>query len=160
MIYETLVLVHLVGVILFFGNLTAAFLLTSHIKRSKNVAVIAHTFRLVNFGDRWLTPFSIVAMLGGGMAASVQAGIPVVGTGWIFWSLVAFGISGLVFTFRVLPLQIRIARIAEEGVSSNAIDWEHYRRILHGWKRAAHLATLAAIVAVVIMVFKPAWPGL
>ena len=84
--------------------------------------------------------------------------LPVFGTGWIFWSLVLFGISGLIFVFRALPLQNRLEKITAGGASSGAFDWPGYQELARSWTRWATAAFLVVVGAFVLMVFKPELP--
>lgn len=158
MLYRVYLLLHLMGVILFFGGFVAALLAKAFADRAHDPRIAAHTFRMINFNDKWFTPLSVVLILVGGFGTAGIAGLPVVETGWIFWSLVLFGVSGLIFVFRALPLQHRLERTAQTGVEANDFDWARYQRQARTWSRWAYLAFFAVLVALVLMVLQPALP--
>jgi len=160
MLYQTFIFLHLVGVVLFFSGFTASLFVKSRADQSRDPRILHYSFSLINFNDKWFTPLSILLILVGGIGAAILAGLPIVRTGWIFWSLVLFGVSGLIFVFRALPLQHRIEKLAAEGVSSGAFDWPGYQGLSRSWTRWATTAFLMTVGAFVLMVFKPGipWP--
>lgn len=159
MIYRLYIFLHLVGVVVFFGGFAASLFMKARAERTRNPEILSYTFSLINFNDKWFTPPSILFILVGGFGAALMAGLPVVGTGWIFWSLVLFGVSGLIFVFKALPLQHRIERMTGGGASSAAFDWTSYQKLSRSWTKWAAAAFLIVTSAFVLMVFKPALPA-
>lgn len=150
-----MIFLHILGVILFFGNLMIAFFLMMRIHKQTSIQVVIHNLKLVNTADKWLTTISVILILLSGVAASLMANIPIFGTGWILWSLIAFGVSGLLFVVRVLPLQVRMEKKAEEILSQESIPDDQLYRDLKSWKVWAGLASITAFLAIILMVFKP-----
>src|SRR5687768_12726355 len=105
MIYLSFKLLHIAAVILFLGNIITGLFWKAHADRTRDPRVIAHTFLGIIRSDRWFTLPGIVAILIGGFGAAIVGRIPILGTGWILWSIVLFSLSGLAFSFRVAPLQ-------------------------------------------------------
>lgn len=154
--YRLLVLLHLFGVIAFSSNAVAAFFWQGRATASGDARVVAHAFATLMKGDRWITPLSTVAILASGLGLSSAAGLSLLGTGWILWSMAAFAASGLVFVARVLPLQRRLA--AWTAAAEN-LDWPRYRRESRRWSHWAHASLGLALVAVAIMVLRPSLPA-
>ena len=48
-----------------------------------------------------------------GFSAAIQGGLPLLRTGWIFWSIVLFTLSGVIFALKLVPLQRKILQITE-----------------------------------------------
>jgi len=145
------VFLHLVGVVLFIGGFLSALLLHARANRTRDQRLIGYSFSVIDFNDKWFTPFSILLIMGGGFGAAAEAGLPIVGTGWIFWPLILFGFTGLLFVFRALPLQNRIVRLAQ----ADTFDWAAYDKLSRSWTRVAVPSFLIVAVAFVLMVFKP-----
>jgi uncharacterized membrane protein len=82
------------------------------------------------------------------------------GTGWIFWSIVLFSLSGLAFGVRVAPLQRELLSLAQAGVDSAKMDWPRYRQLSRRWEAWGVFALLTPLVALALMVLKPSLPGL
>ncbi len=95
-----------------------------------------------------------------GLDAAIQGGRPILRTGWIFWSIVLFTLSGIAFSARVAPLQKQLAALARSGTASGSFDWVLYRALSKRWEWWGGFAVLAPIAATVLMVFKPVLPGL
>jgi uncharacterized membrane protein len=153
--YETWIFVHLAGVIVFFANFVAAFFWRARAERTGDPRLLAYAYRTLNAADAWLTTPSVAAILAGGVGAAVSVGLPILRTPWVFWSLVSFSLSGLVFVLRVLPLQRALADQAEDGVRTGRFDLQAHRRRARVWAFWAHVSFLAAAAAVPLMVFKP-----
>ncbi len=153
--FEAWMFLHLSGVLVFFANFVGAFFWRARAERTDDPRLLAYAYRTLNAGDAWLTPPSVAAMLAGGFGAAQRVGLPILGTPWVLWSIVAISLSGLVFLVRVLPSQRALAAEAEEGVRTGRFDRPAHRRRAGAWAFWAHVSFLAAAAAVALMVFKP-----
>jgi uncharacterized membrane protein len=99
---------------------------------------------------------SIFVIIGSGVYAAMQARLPLLGTGWILWTLILFGISGLMFMFFVAPLQKRLRTLAQQGAASGSFDYDAYHRLAMRWEITGTIATLTPLIGLVLMVVKPA----
>jgi uncharacterized membrane protein len=150
-------LLHIVAVVLFLGNIITGLFWKFHAEGTRDPKIIAHTFEGISRSDRWFTIPGVILILIGGFGAAILGKFPILGTGWIFWSIVLFTISGLAFQFRIAPLQERIATLARAG---GEFDWNQYHALARSWEIWGAVATLAPVIAVVLMVVKPQLPGL
>lgn len=98
-------LLHIVSVILFLGNITTGLFWATHARRTRDFAVIALTFDGIIRSDRWFTIPGVIGIIVAGIAMAVKANLPILGTGWILWSIALFAIAGTVFGIWVAPLQ-------------------------------------------------------
>ena len=98
----------------------------------------------------------IFVIIGTGILAAVQGGFPLLRTSWIAWSLVLFAVSGLLFMFRVAPLQRQLRTLAEAGAASGSFDYEAYHRAALRWEIWGAGATLTPVLGLALMVLKPA----
>ena len=85
-----------------------------------------------------------------------RAGFPLLRTGWILWTLVLFGISGIVFGVRLTPLQRRMRDFARAAAASGTFDRAAYERLSKQWDFWGAVATLAPLGGLALMVLKPA----
>jgi uncharacterized membrane protein len=83
-------------------------------------------------------------------------GFPILGTGWIWQSLVLFSVSGLAFMFQVAPLQRQLLALAAAGANSPTWDAGAYRRLSRRWEFWGAVAILTPLAALALMVYKPA----
>lgn len=149
--YHFLQVVHVFAVILFMGNIITGLFWKYHADGTRDQSIIAHTLRGLIRADRWFTVPGVVVITAAGIFAAMQAGLPLLRTGWILWSIVAFSLSGVAFGWKVAPLQKELLRMADGA----AMDWPVYRAKSLQWELWGLFATLTPAVAVVLMVWKP-----
>ena len=157
--YRLLMLLHLVAVIALLSNVVAAFFWQARATRSREPAVVAYAFRTLNAGDVWITPLASVLVLGSGVGLALVTGLSILRTGWILWSTLAFLGSGLIFAFRALPHQRRIAAWTTQAAAVGDFPWERYRKEARYWATAAHWSLGLLLLALVLMVVRPSLPA-
>ena len=153
--YLWLKLLHLVAVVAFLGNITTGLFWKLHADRTRDPRIIAHTFDGIIRSDRWFTIPGVVLILAGGIGAAIVGGVPLLGTGWILWSIVLFTISGLAFVLRVAPLQTQLRALARAGAEQGSLDWARYHRLARVWELWGAVALVTPVAALVLMVLKP-----
>lgn len=154
--YLWLKLLHIVAVILFVGNIVTGVFWHKHALRTGDARLIAHTMDGVLKSDRLFTLPSVIVIIASGVLAAMQGGLPLLRTGWILWTLVLFGISGIVFGVRLTPLQRRMRDLAQEGAACGWFDRAAYDRLSKQWDFWGAVATLAPLGGLALMVLKPA----
>lgn len=159
MSYVAWKLVHIVGVVMFLGNITTGLFWAAHAHRQHDFRTIASTFDGIIRSDRWFTVPGVVAILAGGFVMAINGGFPLLGTGWIFWPLVLFSVSGAGFAIWVAPLQKKI-RALVSTTSQTDESWREYHALYKRWERWGFIAWVAPVFALIIMILKPAIPGL
>jgi len=88
--YVALKVIHIIAVILFMGNIITGLFWKAHVDRTRNVKFIAHTMDGLIRADRWFTIPGVIVITAAGIFAAIQAGLPLLRTGWILWSIIAF----------------------------------------------------------------------
>jgi uncharacterized membrane protein len=151
--YLLLKLIHVVAVILFLGNIITGLFWKAHADRTKDLRFIAHTMDGIIRADRWFTIPGVVLITAAGFLAAIQARMPLIGTGWILWSIIAFSASGIAFAWKVAPLQKQLFNLTN-GADGAAFDWAAYRAKSLAWELWGLFATLTPVAAVVMMVLK------
>ena len=150
--YHFLQVVHVFAVIVFMGNIITGLFWKFHADGTRDRAIVAHTMRGIIRADRWFTIPGVVVITAAGILAAIQAGLPLLRTGWILWSIVAFTLSGIAFAWKVAPLQKELLALAE---GSGELDWKTYRSKSLAWELWGLFATLMPLAAVILMVWKP-----
>jgi len=156
--YLGLKLIHILAVVLFLGNITTGIFWKANADRTKNSLVIANMLEGIIRADRLFTLPPIVFILIGGIGAAIAGNYPILRTGWIFWSIVLFTVSGIAFMAQVGPLQRKMLALVRQ--SGEKLDWAAYRALSHRWELWGAIALVAPAIAAVLMVMKPALPGL
>lgn len=126
---------------MFFGN------------RSGSVAAQAVIAKLVVRADWWFTtPAGIVQPLSG-IALTNMAGWPLT-TPWILASLALYGLAGLCW-LPVVWLQLRMAAMTQEAVSTGSALHPAYNRHARRWEMLGYPAFIAMLAIFYLMVAKP-----
>lgn len=150
--YQVLKSVHVFAVIIFMGNIITGLFWKMHADGTRDRAIIAHTMRGLIRADRWFTVPGVVVITTAGILAAMQGGFPLLRTGWILWSIVAFSLSGAAFGWKVAPLQKQLLRMSEDDKD---LDWAVYRAKSLQWELWGLFATITPAVAVILMTWKP-----
>lgn len=154
MSYDLAKFVHLTGVIMLLGNVTATAIWKFFADRTGDPRVVAFAQRLVTITDWWLTFWGVILTIGGGYAMAWIAGLDLWATSWLFWGQALFFGGGLMWLGLLVPLQIRQARAARAFAGAAEIP-EAYRRDARAWLFWGLIATVPLVAAVWVMVAKP-----
>lgn len=150
-------LLHVAAVVIFLGNISTGVFWAARAHRTRDLRLIASTFEGVIRSDRWFTIPGVIGIIAGGVGAAMSGGVPILGTGWILWSIVLFAISGLAFGM-VAPLQRKIAHLPNGADFSEA--WTRYQALYRKWALWGAFALITPVAAMAIMVTKPSLPAL
>lgn len=158
--YLELKLLHIGAVILFLGNIITGLFWKSHADRTGDPKAIAHAFEGIIRSDRLFTIPGVLLIVLTGFSTALVGRIPILSTGWLFWSIVLFTVSGVIFMARVAPLQKQIVALARTGSEQEQFDWLRYRALSRTWEFWGLAALLTPCLAVILMVLKPDLPAL
>jgi len=157
--YLVLKLVHIASVVMFLGNIVTGLFWAAHAHRTRDLSIIATTFEGIIRSDRLFTTPGVIGILASGIAAAIIGGFPILGTGWILWPIVLFSISGAAFGMKIAPLQRRLVTQARDTGDPD-LAWPAYETLYRQWEFWGLVAIITPAIALVIMVLKPALPGL
>jgi len=153
-------LLHVIAVILFLGNIITGLFWKAHADRSRDPKIIHSAIDGIIRSDRLFTIPAIYVILIGGFGAAIAGRYPILGTGWIFWSIVLFSISGIAFGSQVAPLQIKLRALTRAGAEAGQLDWTAYGALSRRWEMWGIIALATPAIATALMVLKPALPTL
>ena len=157
MLYLLLKLVHVVAVVMFVGNIATGVFWKRNADRTRDARIIANAMEGILRSDRLFTIPGVVLIILAGVATAMSGGYPILRTGWIFWSLVLFAVSGWAFMAQVGPLQRKLLAVAREGAPG---WWERYEELSRRWDFWGAIALVTPLLAVALMVLKPPIPGI
>jgi uncharacterized membrane protein len=160
MLYLLLKTVHIVVVVMYLGNIATAIFWKEHADRTRDPRLIAHALAGIILSDRLITLPGAILITISGLASAHIGYTPMLRTGWVFWGIVLFSLSGVAFVRYVEPLQSRMLKLMKAGVESDSPDWDAYHRLSRAWAIWGAVALLLTFAALVIMVLKPPLPGL
>ena len=149
MAYLIFKLIHIFAVIIFLGNIIIAVFWKGHGDKSNDPKIIAHTIKGIIRADRFFTMPAVAFLILAGFGAMGIGYIPFE-TGWIMWGLILIVISAAAFMAKVVPAQKKLLKIAE----ADTFDQKLYDTVSKEWNLWDSIATIAPIIAVVLMVLK------
>ncbi len=149
MAYLVFKLIHIFAVILFMGNIIINVFWKNHGDKSENAKIVAHTIRGIIRSDRFFTMPAVAFLILAGFGAMGIGYIPFE-TGWILWGFILIVISAAAFMAKVVPAQKKLLKIAE----TDPFDQQLYDAVSKEWNLWGSIATIAPIIAVVLMVLK------
>jgi len=152
MAYNYIKLVHVLFVILFLGNITIGLFWKMFAEKTKDPDKIAFAFKGIIKADRYFTVPGVIGITLFGVGGAMHGGLPLLGTGWILWSIILFTISGIAFMVKLVPLQKKLAALASDKEKFN---WDEYHSLSKQWDIWGYVALITPWIALILMVIKP-----
>jgi len=146
-------LLHILGVVVFLGNIVVTGVWKALADRTRNPAVIGYAQRLVIVTDIAFTATGAALIAVSGPVLAEDFG-GVGGPAWITWGLALFAASGVIWVGILIPIQIVQARLARTFSSGGEIP-DRYWSLARAWNVFGTIATLLPLVNLYLMTFKP-----
>ena len=152
MSHNTWVAFHVLGVVVFIGNLVVTAVWKTLADRTRQATVIAFAQRLVTVTD--------IAFTGTGAALIALSGFVladdwggVTGPGWLTLGFSLFAASGVIWLVVLIPTQLAQARLVR-GLTAGADVPARYWRLATRWYVFGALATALPVANIFIMALK------
>ena len=152
MVYIILVLIHIMAVIIFLGNITITPFWKLQSEKTEDRLNVLNTWEGITRADRFFTMPGVIILLIFGIGAALHGGLNLISTGWIFWSIIMYIISGAAFMAKVVPIQKKIVALVKDEAK---FGWDEYSKLTKQWDVWSSLATITPWIAVILMVLKP-----
>jgi uncharacterized membrane protein len=153
--YLLLKTIHILSVVLFLGNIITGLFWKAQADATRDPKLQAHALRGIIRSDAFFTIPAVLLIIVTGVWLASEAGLPLLGTRWIAWSLIAFGISGALFGIFIAPLQRKLKNEALAAAPDSEWPSSAYRRMSRVWEIVGIIAILLPLGALALMVFKP-----
>jgi len=152
--YFLLKALHIVSVVVFLGNIITGIFWKLHADRTGDLRARGQAMDGLIKADRVFTSPAAVLILITGVTLAISMHLPILGTKWILWALILFGVAGAIFGVFVGPLQKKLLVNVRNGIAGgwNEAEYHALSKSWFGWGLAATVAPLAALF---LMVFKP-----
>lgn len=151
--YTTFKMLHVLGVVLFLGNIIVTGVWKYRADVTGRPEVIAFAQRLVTLTDWVFTFGGAVLILIGGFGMVGVAGLDIRTTSWVKIGLALFLASGAIWAAILIPIQIAQARIARTFEGGGEIP-ERYWRLNRLWYVWGSLATILPLLNIYVMIEK------
>ena len=151
--YQLLKSIHLLGVVIFLGNIIVTAIWKLLADRTRSPAIVAYAQRLVTFTDIAFTTTGVLLILVSGrmMASNVGEISDFLWLSWGWWLFIA---SGVIWVLVLIPIQVKQARLAKNFSNEDNIP-EGYWLLSRYWMVFGVIATLLPLANLYFMVFKP-----
>ncbi|MEM6462598.1 MAG: DUF2269 domain-containing protein [Pseudomonadota bacterium] len=152
--YEVAKFLHITGVAMLMGNITVTAIWKFFADRDGRPVVLGFAQKLVTYTDWSMTFWGVVLIMGSGYFMAIFADLPL-NEPWLLWSQIFFVLSGLIWLFAIVPIQIKQARLAKT-FSTEDVGPE-YRALSRRWLMWGLVSTVPLLAATWLMVAKPTW---
>jgi uncharacterized membrane protein len=145
--------VHVLGVVIFIGNIVVTAVWKLLADRTRSPEVVAYAQRLVTITDVAFTATGAALIaISGPILAEDLGGVG--GPAWITWGLGLFAASGVIWVTALIPIQVMQARMARAFRNADTIP-ERYWRLARLWAIFGAIATVLPLANLYLMIFKP-----
>src|SRR5438309_7606179 len=110
--YTTLKFLHILGVVLFVGNITTAALWKTRADRSGDLATVAFAQRTVALADWAFTLPGVLLVIIGGYGMAITRPWALHGIRWLELGEVLFWISALIWAMVLIPTRLQLAVVS------------------------------------------------
>jgi len=145
---------HILGIVLLVGNILVSAWWKIMANRTKDATIISFAQRQVTLTDYFFTlPGAILIVISGDMLAFMLFENTWEIT-WVSLGRIAFGITGFIWLFILIPIQIRQAKLAREFVKTGSIP-ETYWKLCQRWNFFGTIAVILPLIVLAVMIWKP-----
>ena len=154
MSYNAWLSLHILGVVLFVGNIIVTALWKTLADRTRNPPVVAYAQRLVTVTDIAFTATGVLLIIVAGQVMAREYGGVFGGPLWLTlgWSL--FIASGVIWLLALIPIEVMQERLARSFRDGPTIP-DRYWRLSRLWTIFGVIATALPLINIYLMVFKP-----
>lgn len=146
--------IHLLGVVVFLGNIIVTAWWKIMADRNGHPRVVAFAQRQVTLTDFLFTFGGVVLITVGGVGNVRFAHMDSARTAWLYWGEGLFAASGVIWIFILIPVQFMQAKLARKFEFADSIP-EKYWQLNRIWAVFGVIATILPLLNLYWMVFKP-----
>ncbi|WP_412775918.1 DUF2269 family protein [Thalassospira lucentensis] len=153
--YSIVKLVHLLGVILFLGNIIVSALWKAQADITKDPVIIAFACRLVNMTDLVFTAFGAVLVTVGGIGLFHATGIAISDAPHLTIGISLFAMAAVLWLVGLVPLQLYMSKISAKTVAAGETQMPAiYAKCRKLWALLGLVATALPLGALYFMVVR------
>ncbi len=151
--YLLLKFLHILGGIVFVGNIIVTAFWKIMADRTRDAGIVAFGQRVVNLTDFLFTSLGAFTLIITGLMMVHSFSEDLWSVPWVAWGMGLFLASGLLWAVVLFPVQVKQAWLARSFAESGEIP-DQYWRLGRIWIVFGVLATLLPLINVYFMVFK------
>jgi uncharacterized membrane protein len=150
-----LIFLHVLGVVLFLGNIVTAAFWKLSAERSKDTAHLVRVTRNVMKADYWFTLPGVIMLLATGHIMATIRGYSFMEWTWMTISEALFVISGVIWLIILIPAQRRMIKESALAASKNSPLSAAYWKASRTWDVFGTLVIIIPLVVLYLMMTKP-----
>jgi uncharacterized membrane protein len=150
--------IHLLAVVAFLGNIVTGLFWMKFARKTNDVKIIHHTAKGLIASDKLFTIPGVLIITTAGFYAAIYGDLPLLRTGWLFWPIILFSLSGIFFAYKVAPLQGKMRRSVEGETNNVVLENGKFDYLMKQWELWGFLAVITPIISFFMMILK--WPVL
>jgi uncharacterized membrane protein len=150
--YLVLKTLHIVGAVLFIGNIIVTGWWKVMADRTRDPRIVAFAQRQVTLTDWVFTLGGVTLVTIGGIGNTLTHDMSQT-TPWLLLGNILFGSSGVIWCAVLIPLQRKLGRMAKDFAAGGDIPAEYWR-LERYWLLFGFLATVIPLAVIPVMVFK------
>lgn len=147
---------HILGVVVFVGNIVVSAWWKTMADRSLNPLIIKFAQRQITLTDYVFTAGGAALLYIGGLLMSMQSGLNDIDTApaWYIYGHLLFIISGIIWLFVLIPVQYKQAKLTQTFEANSDIP-KQYFKLGQIWMIAGLIATILPLISLFTMTLKP-----
>lgn len=153
MSHGTWIALHVLGVVIFLGNLIVTAVWKSLADQTRDQSVIAYAQRLVTITDCAFTASGAALITVSWLVLADDWG-GIAGPTWITVGFSLFAAAGIIWLAVLVPTQLQQARLARQFAAAEAIP-HRYWQLARRWYVFGSIATLLPLATIFVMALKP-----
>lgn len=152
--YQLLKALHVIGAIIFIGNIIVTAFWKIFADRTRDAKIVAFAQRLVIVTDFVFTSLGAGLVLITGLLMAILFYENFMTIKWIVWGMGLFVLSGLIWVSLLIPIQIKQTQLSRQFEIDNHIP-DHYWRLGRMWYILGTTAIILPLLNIYFMVYKP-----
>jgi uncharacterized membrane protein len=144
---------HITGVVMLMGNITVTAIWKYFADRDGRPAVLAFAQKLITYTDWSMTVWGVILTMAGGYGMAIAGGFAL-SSGWMLWAQLCFVAAGLIWLTRIVPIQVKAARLARSFADKGPVPTE-YHSLSRQWIIWGLISTVPLLAALWLMVARP-----
>ena len=147
-------MMHLMGVVLFLGNLIISAYWKIRADKTYDLRFIVFAYTEVIRSDYFFTLPGAAMIFAGGYGMAWHLEYSFLETPWLAWSLVLLVIAGVLWATVLAPTQRKMLRLAQEGLENRRPD-ARLIRLSRIWYLAGSAGAILPMIAGFLMIAQP-----
>lgn len=147
--------IHLLGVIIFLGNISTGFFWKAHAEKYQDQRILKSAFEGIYLSDRWITNSCVFIILLSGFMMAYVTDLALLMEGWVIATFSILLLAGLFYGKGIIPLNRKIINHLSQDKPFGEQEWQEYDAMRKPWFWFGIAATATPFISLSIMFFKP-----